>query len=235
MEIDVCFSPALYPVYHRPEAVVVVVDVFRATTTIATAFANGVRSILPVATTDEAEVYKELNWLVGAERNVQRCSFADFGNSPFDYTPEKVTGKDLVFTTTNGTRALHCAQKAYRIVIGAFVNLQAVADYCLHEKRDVVVLCSGWKDKFNKEDTLFGGALVELLQSHGYSLAGDAAEVALSLWRDGKADLQAALAHSEHIARLRSHGLENDIDCCLTLNLSPRTPTLHPDGCLYCS
>ena len=106
MKIDVCFSPALYPVYHNPEAIVVVVDVFRATTTMAAAFSNGVSSIRPVATVEEAEAYKAKGWLVGAERNVKRCEFADFGNSPFDYTSEKVFGKDIVFATTNGTRAI---------------------------------------------------------------------------------------------------------------------------------
>ena len=163
MKIDVCFSPALYPVYHNPEAIVVVVDVFRATTTMAAAFSNGVRSIRPVATVEEAEAYKAKGWLVGAERNVKRCSFADFGNSPFDYTAEKVSGKDIVFTTTNGTRAITIAKSAFRVITGAFINLQAVADYCVRHKRDVVVLCSGWQDKVNIEDTLFGGALTDAL------------------------------------------------------------------------
>ncbi|MDR3269140.1 MAG: 2-phosphosulfolactate phosphatase [Tannerella sp.] len=230
MEIDVCFSPALYPAYHRAAAVVVVVDVFRATTTLATAFANGARSIFPVATTAEAERYKADGWLVGAERNVQRCPFADFGNSPFDYTPEKVAGKDLVFTTTNGTKALRCAQAAYRVVTGAFVNLQAVADDCLREQRDVVALCAGWEDKINLEDTLFGGALVEILQSRGYRPAGDAARIALALWNEGKKDLPAYLARSEHIARLNANGLEKDLSYCLTLNLTAIVPTLLRNG-----
>ena len=146
MKIDVCFSPALYPVYHNPEAIVVVVDVFRATTTMAAAFSNGVRSIRPVATVEEAEAYKAKGWLVGAERNVKRCGFADFGNSPFDYTAEKVSGKDIVFTTTNGTRAITIAKSAFRVITGAFINLQAVAGYCVCHKRDVVVLCSGWQE-----------------------------------------------------------------------------------------
>ena len=163
MKIDVCFSPALYPVYHNPEAIVVVVDVFRATTTMAAAFSNGVRSIRPVATVEEAEAYKAKGWLVGAERNVKRCGFADFGNSPFDYTAEKVSGKDIVFTTTNGTRAITIAKSAFRVITGAFINLQAVAGYCVCHKRDVVVLCSGWQDKVNIEDTLFGGALTDAL------------------------------------------------------------------------
>ena len=137
MKIDVCFSPVLYPVYHNPEAIVVVVDVFRATTTMAAAFSNGVSSIRPVATVEEAEAYKAKGWLVGAERNVKRCEFADFGNSPFDYTSEKVFGKDIVFTTTNGTRAITIARAAFRVITGAFINLQAVAGYCVRHKRYV--------------------------------------------------------------------------------------------------
>lgn len=94
MKIDVCFSPALYPVYHNPEAIVVVVDVFRATTTMAAAFSNGVRSIRPVATVEEAEAYKaKAGWSGGTE--CEAMWFADFGNSPFDYTAEKVSGKIL--------------------------------------------------------------------------------------------------------------------------------------------
>ena len=144
MKIDVCFSPVLYPAYHNQEAIVVVVDIFRATTTMAAAFQNGVRTIRPVATVEEAQSYKMKGWLVGAERNVKRCEFADFGNSPFDYLPEKVKGKDVAFTTTNGTRAITIAKSAYRVITGAFINLQAVAEYCLSHKRDVIVLCSGW-------------------------------------------------------------------------------------------
>ena len=118
LQVDVCFSPALYPVYHHPETIVVVVDIFRATTTMVTAFERGVRSIRPVATVEEAEAYKQAGWLVGAERNVKRCPFADFGNSPFDYTADKVAGKDIVFTTTNGTRAIMAQRYIPEIVEG---------------------------------------------------------------------------------------------------------------------
>jgi 2-phosphosulfolactate phosphatase len=230
MTIDVCFSPALYAGSHRAEAVVVVVDVFRATTTIAAAFANGARSIRPVATVAEAEAYKAGGWLVGAERNVRRCPFADFGNSPFDYTADKVAGKDIVFTTTNGTKAIRCAAAAYRVITGAFVNLQAVADYCLREERDVVVLCSGWENRVNIEDTLFGGALVDAMQAHGYQPAGDAALIALSLWKAGRDDLRKYIEQSEHVARMKANGLEKDIACCLTLNRSTLVPVFLSNG-----
>lgn len=227
MKIEVCFSPALYPAYHDPEAIVVVVDIFRATTTMAAAFSNGVRSIRPVATVEEAQAYKEKGWLVGAERNVRRCDFADFGNSPFDYTPEKVAGKEIVFTTTNGTKAITIAQSAYRVVTGAFINLQAVADYCVGHKRNVVVLCSGWQDKVNIEDTLFGGALVDLLVNTGlYEKGSDSAVIAQDMWITNKEDLLRYLAPTDHVARLKANHLDDSIPYCLTLSITDRVPEL---------
>lgn len=227
MKIDVCFSPALYPVYHDPEAIVVVVDVFRATTTMAAAFRNGVRSIRPVATVEEAKTYKEKGWLVGAERNVKRCDFADFGNSPFDYTPEKVAGKDVVFTTTNGTKAITIARSAYRVITGAFINLQSVADYCLSHQRNVVVLCSGWQDKVNIEDTLFGGALVDvLIATNQYEPASDAAMIARDMWTNNKDNLLDYLVLTDHFARLKANHLEDAVPYCLTLNTAPVVPDL---------
>lgn len=231
MKIDVCFSPALYPVYHNPEVIVVVVDVFRATTTMAAAFKNGVRSIRPVATVGEAQEYKAKGWLVGAERNVKRCDFADFGNSPFDYTAEKVAGKDIIFTTTNGTRAITIAKEAYRVVTGAFVNLQAVADYCLFHARDVVVLCSGWQDKVNMEDTLFGGALADVLINTGkYEPASDAALIARDMWTDNKENLIAYLDPTDHIARLKANHLEDAVPYCLTPDSAIVVPELSMEG-----
>lgn len=231
MKIDVCFSPALYSVYHNPEAIVVVVDVFRATTTMAAAFKNGVRSIRPVATVEEVQEYEAKGWLVGAERNVKRCDFADFGNSPFDYTAEKVAGKDVVFTTTNGTRAITIAKEAYRVVTGAFINLQAVADYCLFHARDVVVLCSGWQDKVNVEDTLFGGALADVLINTGkYESASDAALMARDMWTDNKENLIAYLDPTDHIARLKANHLEDAVPYCLTPDSAIVVPELSMEG-----
>ena len=225
--IDICFSPALYPAYHDPEAVVVVVDVFRATTTMAAAFQNGARSIRPVATVEEAEGYKNRGWLVGAERNVKRCAFADFGNSPFDYTEEKVNGKDIAFTTTNGTKAITVARAAYRIVTGAFVNLQAVADYCLEKGRNVVVLCSGWQDKVNIEDTLFGGALAGLLIESGKFLSGsDACSIALDMWEHNRSRLAEYMETTNHMARLKAHHLDDSVPYCLTLSCVDKVPEL---------
>ena len=163
--------------------------------------------------------------------NVKRCDFADFGNSPFDYTPEKVAGKDVIFTTTNGTRAITIAKSAYRVITGAFVNLQAVADYCLFHGRDVVVLCSGWQDKVNIEDTLFGGALVEVLAKTGkYRPATDAAVIARDMWTNNKKNLIAYLAPTDHMARLKANHLEDAVPFCLTPDSVIVVPELVIEG-----
>ncbi|MDR2231635.1 MAG: 2-phosphosulfolactate phosphatase [Tannerella sp.] len=224
MYIDTCFTPILYPQYHRPEGIAVIVDIFRATATIIAAFENGARSIRPVATVREAEDYKALGWPVGAERNCRRCDFADFGNSPVEIKPEMVKGKDLVFTTTNGTKAIHCAKTAARIITGGFVNLQAVADECIRAQRDVVVVCAGWEDKINIEDTLFGGALVEQLLPNGFQPAGDAAIIALMLWQKAKEDLPGFIKRTEHYKRMIDNNVEKDIPYCLTFNSSKLVP-----------
>jgi 2-phosphosulfolactate phosphatase len=231
MLVDVCFSPALYPLYHRPAQIVVVADVFRATTTMAAAFHRGARSIRPVATLEEARRYREKGWLVGAERKLMRCDFADFGNSPFDYTADRVGGKDLVFTTTNGTRAITLAKEAYRVLTGAFINLQAVAAYCMALQRDVTVLASGWEDRLNTEDSLFGGALAEILTaSGGYRLAGDAACIARDMWDKHKNSLAACIRQTEHYRRLEANGLLDAVPYCLTLNSVSSLPVLHTEG-----
>ena len=108
MNIYLCPSPELYSLYHRPDTIVIIVDIFRASTTMVTALGHGARSIIPVSTTEEAETLGHtLGCLIAAERNVQRCPFAQLGNDPAEYTEELVSGKDIVFTTTNGTRALN--------------------------------------------------------------------------------------------------------------------------------
>ncbi|MDR2498475.1 MAG: 2-phosphosulfolactate phosphatase [Tannerellaceae bacterium] len=233
MTVDLCLSPALYPLYHSDDKVVVVTDIFRATTTIVTAFHNGARSIRPVATVDEAQQAKEAGMLVGAERNVQRCDFADFGNSPFDYSSSKVYQQDIVFTTTNGTKAVVAARKAFAIAAGAFVNISAVAEWCVRHGRNVNVLASAWEDRPNLEDTLFGGALISALIPCGFRTASDAAQMALDLWRLHRHNLKSSVMQCEHYARLRANGLEDSVDYCLSRDLAPVVPEVR-DGIFVC-
>lgn len=217
MKIDVCFSPILYPYYvENSDTIVVVVDIFRATTTMCMALNNGAASIMPVATVEEAKAYKDKGYLVGGERNVVKFEFGDFGNTPSEYTREKVEGKDVVISTTNGTHAIDMAEDCSCLIIGSFSNISTIADFCLSQKKDVLVLCAGWKDKFNLEDSLFGGALAEILvEKGGYSADFDAAGVALSMWKEAKPDILAYIKRGEHMKRLEAHGLLDVADFCL--------------------
>lgn len=226
MKVDVCFSPALYPYYHvdNENTIVVVVDIFRATTTMCAAFKNGVKSVIPVASIEEAEAYKAKGYLVGAERNVKRCDFADFGNSPFDYTAEKVSGQEVVFTTTNGTQAIEMAAECYRLAIGAFSNISALTEYCYRQGKNVMILCSGWNNRFNMEDSLFAGALAFLLKEKGVGLASDAANVAHGMWMEAKSDIRAYINRTEHIQRLIANNLADSVDYCLTFDTVPLIP-----------
>jgi len=225
MKVDICFSPALYSYYaDSKDCIVMVVDIFRATTTMCAALNNGAKCIIPVASIEEAQAYKVEGYLVGAERNVKRCDFADFGNDPFDYTREIVEGKEIVFTTTNGTQAIEAASDADILTIGAFSNISALTDFCIGKQKDVIVLCAGWNNRFNIEDTLFGGAMAERLISQGYTFDSDTVQVALSMWKEAKPDVRSYMNRTEHIKRLEANNLLGAVDYCLmedTVNLVP--------------
>lgn len=223
--IDVIFSPALYSYYRDEESVVVIIDILRATTAICTAFEYGVRSVIPVATIDEARRYKEKGYMVGAEREGVRVPGFDFGNSPFDYMSDIISGKDVVLTTTNGTQAIEVARKAYKIVIGAFTNVEALVQWLLRENRSVQLLCAGWKNKFNLEDSLFAGAVVhELSHRTHFEDMSDSALCCMYLYQMAYKDPYRFLSHSSHKKRLAALGLKQDIKYALSINQTKKVP-----------
>lgn len=225
MLIDICLSPILFPTYNlQKDACVVVTDIFRATTSMCTAFSAGVKSILPIADIEGAKALKTQGYLVGAERNVSRCDFADFGNSPFDYMTETIRDKEIVMTTTNGTQAIEAAKENPMLLIGSFSNFSTVADYCSKQQKHIIILCSGWSNHVNMEDTLFAAALAESLIANGYQAKSDAVHIALTMWKETKNDIRSFIQCSEHIERLLNHELEKDIDYCLTFNTTSVLP-----------
>lgn len=226
-EIEVCFSPALYPQYHKEEAVVVVVDILRATSAICAAFMNGARHIIPVGTSAEAKAYKEKGYLVAAERDGLVLGFADFGNSPFNFAPERVQKHDIVYSTTNGTRAIHMAAGAHAVVIGSYLNLSALVRWLLDQNRDVVILCAGWKNKFSLEDALFAGALSKaLLQSGRFKSICDSVAAALDLWKSAGAKPYPYIRKAAQKDRLARHGLDDVIEFCHTSDQTNIVPLL---------
>ena len=226
-KIEVCFSPALYPFFENRTAIVVVVDILRASSAICTAFMNGVKRIIPVGTLEEAREMKENGYMVAAERDGIVRDFADFGNSPFNFTEEKVKGKIIVYSTTNGTQAIQMASSSYLVITGSFLNFSAICDLIKEEKRDVLVLCAGWKNKFNLEDTLFAGAITErLLSSSGFFTICDSALASLDLWETAKKDLLAYIGKAAQRHRLRKNGLDDVLEYCHTFDLTKIIPVL---------
>ncbi len=225
IDVYLCPSPALYPLYHRPEATVIVVDIFRASTTMVTALAHGAVGILPVMTTDEARsMGQKYGCLIAAERNVKRCDFAQLGNDPAEYTREWVGGKRIVFTTTNGTKSIRIAleHRAKEILVGAFINLPDTLAYLKNQKiTEVMVLAAGWQNQVSLEDTLYAGALVEMLMTdHSGMAANDAARMARDLWTAQAADEIRRLEYlkqSEHYTRLVSNDLADAVPYCLQI------------------
>lgn len=227
--IEVCLTPALIGLYDITNSIVVVIDILRATSSMVYGIDNGAASIIPVAQVEECQGYTGKGYLLAAERNGEVVPGYDFGNSPFSYTAEKVAGKTIVLTTTNGTKALFLARKtAHQVVIGAFLNLQALCEWLKRQDRNVLLLCAGWKDQFNLEDTIFAGAVVTALQ--GYCIpADDASVVAADLYAQAKGDLKTYISKSSHAHRMAALHIEKDVDFCLQLNVCQAIPVLEGD------
>ncbi|KGN68433.1 2-phosphosulfolactate phosphatase [Porphyromonas sp. COT-239 OH1446] len=238
IQLFLCPSPELYGLYHRDGAAVLITDIFRASTTMITAMAHGAEAILPVATTEEAQKRgRELGCLIAAERNVRRCDFADLGNDPKEYTPERVGGRRIVLTTTNGTRSLRIAREAGAgyVLIGSMLNVSATLD--LLERRgigEVVVVAAGWQGHVSSEDCLYAGALGYELELSGRGKAmGDAARMMTDLWAAHCLTLEERIDYirsCEHYERLCSAGHEGAVPYCMQLDSHPIVVGLEPNG-----
>ena len=232
--LEVCLSPALLHLYDTRDAIVVIIDVFRATSTIAAALHNGAARVMPVATVKDCIATGECteNSITAGERDGRVAEGLQYGNSPLEYPAEFVRGKTLVLTTTNGTRLLHMVKNAAEIITGSFVNLSAVCDFLVaQEGKRVILGCAAWKDKFNLEDTLFAGAVVERIRQH-YTIADDSARSAAHLHAQARQLLDKGghyidfLRDSSHYNRLSSYGLEHDMIHCTTPDVHPVVPIL---------
>ncbi len=225
-KIEVCLTPALIDLYNIENSIVVVIDILRATSSITYGIENGAEAIIPVASLEACQAYSGKGYLLAAERNGSVVEGYDFGNSPFSYTREKVAGKTIVLTTTNGTKALHLAHKrAEQVLIGSFLNLDAICKYLAEQHKDVLLLCAGWKDQFNLEDTLFAGAVVHNLRKN-FEHFDDASVAAEDLYLLAKDDLRAYLRKSSHSNRLEQLNIEDDVVFCLQLNTCGAIPVL---------
>jgi len=224
-KVEVVFSPDLYSHFENPQANVVVVDILRASSAICTAFMNGVRQVIPVPSIDEARVYKQKGYMVAAERDGQVLDFADFGNSPFNFTPERIEGRVVAYSTTNGTKAIHVARNSKMVLVASFLNFSAVANLLAEKHEEVLILCAGWKGRFSLEDTVFAGALAEkLLGTDKFSTICDSVQASLDLWRMAKPSLMDYIRKVAQRERLRKLGLDDVLEFCHTPDITETIP-----------
>ncbi|MFI5133516.1 MAG: 2-phosphosulfolactate phosphatase [Chitinophagales bacterium] len=213
-------SPVLLHLYDVSDSIVVIIDVLRATSTIATALYNGARSVIPVDSVSRCiELGKQIDGITAGERDGKIAEGLEHGNSPFEYSREFIEGKTLVLTTTNGTRLLQIAldNGAQEIITGSFPNLSAVCDHLIEMKQNVILGCAAWKDKVNMEDTLFAGAVISAIRQH-FSVNCDSSHIAEAMYEKAKKDLFGFLNRNDasHYHRLMDFGFEKDIRYCLT-------------------
>ncbi len=233
IEIDLFFTPSELGEGSVKGKNVVVVDVLRAATTVAHALHSGAELVIPVANTEGvtrlASTLDRKQIVLCGEREGVRIEGYELGNSPEEYTEERVEGKTLVITTTNGTAAVARCEGAAQVALASLVNMDAVVAH-VAKKRSWIILCSGSRGRFALEDALCAGAIVAGLRGEGLEIEGnDACRSAEFLYSSAGADLPDILAGTEAGRVLHQLGLQRDILFCSRLNAVPVLP-LVADG-----
>lgn len=226
-QLQVCFSPALLPVYKVQDSICIVTDVLRATSCMVAGLNHGITSIRPVATIYEAVMLGKQGYYTAGERNGAQAPGMQMGNSPFDFMQEELVGQKVAMTTTNGTQALAACKGAKQVIIGAMLNLNAVVNYVRQQQMDLLVVCAGWKNLPNAEDTLFAGALATALKE--YDTNDDSAWMSMLLYQQFLADKKSFLDQTSHVRRLHHLDIERDIDYCFQESIYNTVPVLGAD------
>ena len=226
--LHTALSPSMLHLYDANNTIVVIIDVLRATSTIATALYNGASYVVPVDTVAGCiELGKEPGTVTAGERDGKIAEGLQYGNSPFEYPRTFIENKILILTTTNGTRLLYMALEkgAKNIITGSFPNLSAVATHLIAQKQNVVLACAAWKDRINLEDTLFAGAVIDRVKRY-FNINCDSSTIAHTLYTEAKADIYQFVKNKQasHYLRLSGYGLEKDIRYCLSPDVADILP-----------
>ncbi len=231
--IEVCFSPLSLPLHQDEHEVVVMVDVLRASSAICTAFQYGVKRILPLETLEEARAYRDEGYMVGAERRGEVVDGFELGNSPFHYMREDLKGRTVAMTTTNGTKAIRAVKDNKTLYVGSLLNLSALCEELGRLRKNTLILCAGWKDRFNLEDSICAGAITaDLLLDKGFISHHDSSIASKYLYLSARSNYFGFLRSSSHRRRLKALNLNEDIKYCLTTDRSEVLPFFR-DGALY--
>ncbi len=236
MQLSVHLLPKLVATETLAGSTAVVIDVLRATTTITQALHAGASTVVACLEVDDARRIRQDDpqVLLGGERGGERIEGFDCGNSPLEYTPEKVANRVVAFTTTNGTRAMQHCRQADAILLAAFVNLSAVCDV-LANQPVVHVLCAGTDGEVTREDLLCAGAIVAKMEMrHAELQLNDQARIAADAWNavrgDGSGEwLQQAVANSQGGRNLLRLGLSDDIAYAAQMDSLPVVTCVHPE------
>ena len=229
MRLDVLLLPRELRVRPRPELTAVVVDVLRATTSIVVAFQHGCRSILPVASPEEAERAHRMapDAVLAGEEGGLRIPGFGLGNSPHEFTPETVSGRDVILTTSNGTKTLRAVGGGRSVAVGAFLNRSAVGSWLIARGTDSLIVCSGYEGAFSLEDAVCAGAIVSRAASLGTCLdLGDGARACQALWHQWGADLCRLLPETAWGQRMVAMGFGPDLEVCARVDVSDVVPTM---------
>lgn len=218
IQVEVVLSPALLYLADLENKNIVVVDILRATSTIVTAIHEGAQCVKTLLSPEETILLKTEGYLTAGERNGHKLEGFDMGNSPFECMNGSVLNKKLALTTTNGTKCFEAAANANakKIFAGSFLNLNAMTECLIKDGSDVIILCAGWKDKVNMEDSLYAGALANALKEVGVvEFDCDSALLCLDLYNCVKNNLMEYLKKSSHYKRLSYLSHDEDMVFCL--------------------
>jgi len=230
MLIDIQLLPIKFDPLSISAHTVAVIDVLRATSVIIHALSQGATEIIPVATIEEAlsriTQFPEGTALLGGERESRKIEGFDLGNSPREYIGERIKGKRLILTTTNGTKAFHRVSSGREILATSFFNIGAIARHCLDMRTNLLIFPSGDEGRFSLEDVVCGGMLIDRMLEKGkgpFSLT-DASQSALILYERFKENLVKALRLSTHGQDLIERGFEEDLSYCAQVDITNVVP-----------
>ncbi|SDF20084.1 2-phosphosulfolactate phosphatase [Sporomusa acidovorans] len=226
MRIDVAFLPADIKETDLSDTTCIVLDIFRATTSIVTAMAHGCKTIVPVLDINAAQSMADQmkSALLAGERQSIKIEGFDFGNSPFEFATDKVNDRTIIMTTTNGTIAIKATEQSDHTLLGAFINAGAVCRQARKYGKDIMIVCAGTDRLFSLEDALCAGLLVSSLQAEEKVILTDSAQGVWTMYNGAKPSILEIAGSSRNGKRLYDMGNRSDVEYCLQSNVLDVVP-----------